>query len=70
MRRSRHSPYNTHDNLHFCINDVITLTEALSPASHQLWLHGVKGLCISQTQIYEKANVYGLKTVILGRDGK
>jgi hypothetical protein len=33
----RTTPYFTHDNPHFCINDAINLPDALSPASHQYW---------------------------------
>ncbi len=40
MRRCGHSPFNTHDQPHFCINNVTKITEVLSPASHQYWLQG------------------------------
>ena len=40
----RTTPYFTHDNPHFCINDVTNLPDPLSPASHQFWLHDETGL--------------------------
>jgi hypothetical protein len=44
----RTTPYFTHDNPHFCINDATNLPNALPPASHQFWLHASSGLYTSQ----------------------
>jgi hypothetical protein len=49
-QRRRHTLYNTHGTLHFCINDVIKITQVASPSSHQFWLHEAKALNRKQTK--------------------
>jgi 20S proteasome alpha/beta subunit len=56
MRRRSHTPYHTHGNLHFCINNIHSLTDAPAPASHQFWLHIAAGLCTSRPHFVTMQN--------------